>query len=254
MSLSDHYKLTQLADVCQESVGDHAVRAWHGQRIRLLQLHCMRALDLLIITLVALPLFPLILLIGILIKLDSPGPIVFRQERVGSRPRWNSGRLTWEIQTFSMYKFRTMFANADQSLHQAYIQSFVKGNLEAVENQPQRFKLTSDPRVTPIGRILRKTSLDELPQLLNVLKGDMSLVGPRPVPTYEVAEYEECHYARLAARPGLTGLWQLKGRGNVSFEEMIQMDIEYVRTQSPWQNIKILLLTIPAVLSGRGAA
>jgi lipopolysaccharide/colanic/teichoic acid biosynthesis glycosyltransferase len=254
MSLSDHYRFTQLADVCQESIADHAKHAFYGQRIRLWQLHCMRALDLLIITLAALPLLPLILLIGLLIKLDSPGPVIFRQERVGSRPRWNNGRLTWEIQIFSMYKFRSMFANADQSLHQAYIQNFVKGKLEAVENQPQRFKLASDPRITPIGRILRKTSLDELPQLLNVLKGDMSLVGPRPVPTYEVAEYEECHYARLAARPGLTGLWQLKGRGNVSFEEMIQMDIEYVRTQSPWQNIKILLLTIPAVLSGRGAA
>jgi lipopolysaccharide/colanic/teichoic acid biosynthesis glycosyltransferase len=115
-------------------------------------------------------------------------------------------------------------------------------------------KLTNDPRITRIGHLLRKTSLDEIPQFLNVLRGEMSLVGPRPVPTYEVAEYQAWHYQRLAAAPGLTGLWQVTGRGQVSFDEMIEMDIEYVRNKSLWLDLKILVLTVFVVLSGRGAS
>ena len=125
--------------------------------------------------------------------------------------------------------------------------------MEARFDTTQGAKLTDDPRVTRIGRILRRTSLDELPQLFNVLKGEMSLVGPRPVPLYEAAAYVDWHLERLAALPGITGLWQVRGRGRVSFAEMVRMDIAYVRNQSPLLDITLLLSTIPAVMSGRGA-
>lgn len=212
-----------------------------------------RLIDLVLATLLLILLLPLMLLIAILIKLDTPGPVLFVQERVGARRRSESGRTTWKVEDFCVYKFRSMVADADQSVHQAHIKAFVEGRIEASDTDNSRFKLKGDPRVTRLGHILRKTSLDELPQLFNVIKGEMSLVGPRPVPTYEVAEYQARHHERLAALPGITGLWQVMGRSQVSFEEMIAMDIEYVRSRSLWLDIKILCLTIPAVLSGRGA-
>ena len=193
------------------------------------------------------------LLIAILIKVDTPGPVFFVQERVGTRRRSQGGRTVWEVRTFHVYKFRSMVHNADQSVHQAYIKAFTQGHVEASDVSGAKFKLGNDPRVTRVGRFLRKTSLDELPQLLNVLAGEMSLVGPRPVPTYEAAEYQAWHWERLAALPGITGLWQVMGRGEVPFEDMIRMDIEYVRNRSLWLDLRILLLTIPAVLSRRGA-
>lgn len=146
-----------------------------------------------------------------------------------------------------------MFCDADQALHQAHIHAYARGQIDATDPATTTFKLTNDPRITRVGRILRRSSLDELPQLANVLKGEMSLVGPRPIPLYEFEDYQERHKQRFAALPGITGLWQVKGRCQVSFEEQIQMDIEYVRNQSLWLDFKILLLTIPAVLSGRGA-
>jgi lipopolysaccharide/colanic/teichoic acid biosynthesis glycosyltransferase len=214
---------------------------------------CKRCIDVVLAALVLVLLAPLMLLIAILIKLDTPGPGIFVQERVGSRRRSRGGREIWEIRNFSCYKFRTMHLDADQSVHQAFIKAFVEGCEGISDEGGVNFKLTDDPRVTRVGRILRKTSLDELPQLVNVLKGEMSLVGPRPVPTYEVAEYQAWHRERLAALPGLTGLWQANGRCQVSFDDMIRMDIEYVRNQSLRLDIKILFLTIPAVVSGRGA-
>jgi lipopolysaccharide/colanic/teichoic acid biosynthesis glycosyltransferase len=197
-------------------------------------------------------LFPLLLAIGSLIKLDSPGPALFIQDRVGVKRRTINNRVVWEVQAFHFYKFRSMVTNADQSLHESYIRAFREGRPNGSGNG-SGFKLQNDSRVTRLGRILRKTSLDELPQLVNVLKGDMSLVGPRPVPIYEAALYADSHYERLSAVPGITGLWQTKGRCQVPFEEMLRMDIEYVRRASFWLDAKILLLTIPAVLSGRGA-
>src|SRR5262245_36019231 len=190
-----------------------------------------RCLDLLLATIMLILLLPLMVLIAILIKLDSPGPLIFVQERVGARRRSRAGQMVWEIQNFPFYKFRSMIQDADQSVHQAYIQAWLEGHAAASERAGPKFKLTNDRRVTRIGRILRKTSLDELPQLVNVLKGEMSLVGPRPVPTYEVAGYQPRHYERLATIPGITGLWQVKGRCQVSFEEMVDMDIGYVRNQ-----------------------
>ena len=214
---------------------------------------CKRCLDVVLAMLLLILSSPLMLLIAILIKLDTPGPVIFVQERVGARRRCKDGRTIWEIRTFPFYKFRSMVKDADQSIHKAYIEAFVEGRAVASDAAGGIFKLTNDPRVTRIGWILRKTSLDELPQLVNVLKGDMSLVGPRPVPTYEVATYDARHWKRLAVLPGITGLWQVKGRCQVSFEDMVRIDIEYIDNQSLWLDLKILFLTILAVLSGRGA-
>jgi lipopolysaccharide/colanic/teichoic acid biosynthesis glycosyltransferase len=199
-------------------------------------------------------LMPLMVLIALLIVLDSPGGVFYVQERMGSRRRRVGGERAWELEPFSVFKFRTMSAGADSSLHQAHVEAYVRGRLHPEPRTPARFKLAEDPRVTRFGSILRRTSLDELPQLINVIRGEMSLVGPRPVPVYEVALYEEAHHERFAARPGITGLWQVSGRCDISFEDMINLDITYARAQSFWLDAKILLLTIPAVIGGRGAA
>jgi lipopolysaccharide/colanic/teichoic acid biosynthesis glycosyltransferase len=212
---------------------------------------CKRALDVALASALLALLLPLLLLIAIAIRLDSRGPVVFVQRRVGARRRAEGRRTVWEIRDFPVYKFRSMVDNADPAVHQAYIKAFVDGQVEG--SGGGQFKLTNDPRVTRVGRVLRRTSLDELPQLVNVVKGDMSLVGPRPVPTYEVAAYQDWHRERLAALPGITGIWQVRGRCQVSFEGMVAMDIEYVRNKSLWLDIRLLFLTVPAVLSGRGA-
>ncbi len=224
---------------------------------RALYFACKRGLDVVLATALLVLLAPVLIAIVVAIRLDSPGSAIFVQERVGARRRTGAGRTgagrtAWEIQNFPVYKFRSMVNDADQSLHQAHVKAWIDGQVEASEDGA-KFKLANDPRVTRVGRFLRKTSLDELPQLVNVVKGDMSLGGPRPVPTYEVAEYDDWHHGRLAALPGITGLWQVKGRGEVSFDEMIRMDIEYVRTASLRLDLTILVLTIPAVLVGRGA-
>jgi lipopolysaccharide/colanic/teichoic acid biosynthesis glycosyltransferase len=220
---------------------------------RTLYFLCKRLIDLVLTSLLLLLLLPLMLLIAVAIKLDTPGPVLFIQERVGVRRRSEGSRTRWELRTFPFYKFRSMITGADQSLHEEYVRAFVQGRLEGASGSPAKFKLPRDPRVTRVGRLLRRMSLDELPQLFNVLKGDMSLVGPRPVPRYEVAEYRAADAERLTAPPGLTGLWQVSGRGEVPFAEMVRMDCEYVRHQSVWLDFKILVATIPAVISGRGA-
>jgi lipopolysaccharide/colanic/teichoic acid biosynthesis glycosyltransferase len=177
--------------------------------------------------------------------------VLFVQERVGCKPRINRRRIAYQPCQFYVYKFRSMRVQADHGLHERFVREFVAARGE--QASIGTFKISGDSRLTRVGRVLRKTSLDELPQLLNVLKGDMSLVGPRPVPPYEVALYEEAHYQRLATLPGITGMWQVRGRSRVPFEQMIRMDIEYVQKASLWLDLKILLLTIPAVISGRGA-
>jgi len=222
--------------------------------VRMANLLGMRIVDLTLIVLAMPILLLLFLLIAIAIRSDSSGPVFFVQERVGARLKVKDDQLIWTVTPFRMMKFRSMVNDADQSLHEEHIKQFVHGTVEATEDSSASVKIAHDPRITRVGNILRKTSLDELPQLINVLKGDMSLVGPRPVPLYEVAEYQEWHFERLAARPGITGLWQIEGRGQVSFEEMIRMDIAYVERQSLWLNLKILARTPFAVLSGRGAA
>ena len=181
---------------------------------------------------------PLLLLIAIAIKLDSPGPVIFRQKRVGL-----NGRI------FEAYKFRSMYQDANPSLHEEHIKAFADGMLDETKG----VKLKDDPRITPVGRFLRETSLDELPQTFNVLKGEMSLVGPRPVIVYEADLYDLWHSERFNVLPGITGLWQVTGRSTVSFDDQLRLDIRYIRYQSLWLDIKILLKTLPAVLSKRGA-
>lgn len=217
----------------------------------LLYYACKRFLDIVTASVLLILLTPVFLIIALLIKLDSPGPAFFIQERMGSRLRVKGGQIIWEQQTFQMYKFRSMLHNADESLHRHFIKSFINGTIETTTCL---FKLTNDPRLTQVGKWLRKTSVDELPQLINVLKGEMSLIGPRPVPTYEVAEYQPWHYERLNALPGIAGLWQVTARSSVEFDQMVTLDIEYVRNQSLIMDMKILILLIPALLSCRGAA
>jgi len=211
-------------------------------------------LDLTMAFLALVILLPLMVLIAVLIVIDSPGPIIFAQKRVGAR-RWvRDGYSYWQQTIFTFYKFRSMVSYADSSLHQAFIAAFVNGRVEMLNPSSAEFKLTQDPRVTRIGRILRKTSLDELPQLVNVLKGDMSLVGPRPALPYEVELYQEWHRCRLQALPGITGWWQVMGRSRVTFDEMVRMDRHYIEHQSLGLDLKILFRTPWAVISGRGAA
>jgi lipopolysaccharide/colanic/teichoic acid biosynthesis glycosyltransferase len=186
---------------------------------------------------------PLLLLIAALVKLNSPGPIFFRQARIGRRGK-----------PFTMLKFRTMQANADSALHQQYVTQFIKAGGQPPATGGAVFKITNDPRVTKLGHILRKTSLDELPQLWNVLKGEMSLVGPRPALAYELEQYQHWHMRRVfEAKPGITGLWQVSGRSRTTFDGMVRLDLRYARTHSLWTDIKILLATPAAVISGRGA-
>lgn len=176
---------------------------------------------------------PVFALIALLIVVNSPGPVIFRQRRVG-----RGGR------TFAMYKFRSMQHDAEQHLHRL---------LPLNEADGPVFKLRQDPRVTRMGRFLRSWSLDELPQLFNVLRGEMSLVGPRPPLPQEVAQYGPRELRRLQVKPGMTCLWQIRGRSDVSFDEWITLDLEYISNWSIWLDLSVLLHTIPAVLSRRGA-
>lgn len=212
-----------------------------------------RTLDVVLSAALLVLLAPVLVGIALAIKLDSRGPVFFLQERVGARRRrLPDGVDVWEPRLFRVVKFRTMVHGCDHSLHESHVKAFVAGNLLGDGEQGARFKLSADPRVTLAGRVLRRTSLDELPQLLNVLAGTMSLVGPRPVPGYEAVEYGSRQ--RFAALPGITGLWQVRGRCDLPFEEMTRLDEEYVRERSLRLDLKILALTLPAVLNGRGAA
>ena len=192
-----------------------------------------RALDVLVSAAALLLLLPVLALLALLIRLDSPGPILFVQTRVGRHGRH-----------FPVFKFRSMFTNAEERLHTV---------LAANERSGPVFKIKRDPRITRTGRWLRRCSVDEVPQLLNVLRGEMSLVGPRPALPREVALYTPEQADRLSVLPGLTGLWQVSGRATLSWEESVALDLEYVRRQSAWLNLVILLRTIPAVLTGHGA-
>lgn len=218
-----------------------------------LSFYAKRITDIVLASMMLVAFAPIMLVVAILIKLDSPGSALFIQKRVGTKRTLRRGLLTCEEQVFGCYKFRTMKQNADSAIHQAHIKAFISGNLEGSNDDKAKFKLNRDPRITRLGHFLRKTSLDELPQLINVIKGEMSLVGPRPVPTYEVAEYDLWHRERLAALPGVTGLWQVEGRSQVTFDDMVRMDIRYIRNQSLFYDIKLLFLTFFAVLASKGA-
>jgi exopolysaccharide biosynthesis polyprenyl glycosylphosphotransferase len=200
-----------------------------------------RTFDLIVAALAIVLLLPVWILIALIIKLDSRGPVFYTQERVGM-----DGRL------FLLYKFRTMKAGADPELHREYQKAFIAGRAEANigdDNKPT-YKLLADPRITRIGKLLRRTSLDEVPQLLNVLLGDMSIVGPRPPIPYEVEAYELWHRKRLDMKPGLTGLWQVSGRNRLPFEEMVRLDLFYIENWSLLLDLKILLRTVLVMIEG----
>ena len=238
-----------------------------------------RTLDIVVSATILLLLSPLLAATALIIKLTSPGPALFSQQRVGE-----GGRI------FTMYKFRSMYMDADHSLHQIAYTHFVQGkggngkvtkeslalaglnsteadtSDDALDDIPVkqrgwlRLRLhrlrpllhAEDPRITPIGALIRLTSIDELPQLYNVLVGDMTLVGPRPPIPYEVRLYQHKHLQRLTVRPGVTGIWQIYGRNKVPFEQMVDMDIDYISRRSFWLDLKLILITAPAVLLSRG--
>jgi len=189
---------------------------------------------------------PAFLLIALAIKVSSKGPVFFRQQRIGQYGA-----------RFVFLKFRSMYLNNDSSVHKEYVKRFIAGQAEqqrSTGNGDGVYKLTKDARVTRVGAFLRRTSLDEIPQFINVLKGEMSLVGPRPGLPYEVAAYQTWHRRRLLeVKPGITGLWQVNGRSRVKFDEMVRLDLRYAKAWSPWLDIKILAQTPRAVVTGGGA-
>ena len=223
----------------EQVVDQQAALVPRTARSRATALSC-RTLDIVVACVGLVLLAPVLALIAIWIRLDSKGPALFRQERRGH-----------EMKPFIVNKFRSMQVNTPNDEHVAYVQSLIAGDAQRKETL---FKLVADERVTRAGRILRKTSLDELPQLINVLRGNMSLVGPRPCLDYELDKYPPHAFGRFSVKPGITGLWQVSGRSTLSFDEMIALDLDYARQQGFWFNVKILLLTLPVVLLGRGAA
>ena len=193
-----------------------------------------RLFDIVVSAIVLLLLSPLFVVFAIAIHRDSPGPVFFRQTRVG---RW--GKL------FSMWKFRSMYIDAEARKNELALSNEMDGGV--------LFKMKEDPRITKVGKFIRKASIDELPQLWNVFKGDMSLVGPRPALPSEVNQYSLAERRRLEVIPGITCIWQVSGRSDIPFDKQVGLDVDYIESQSLWVDIKLLLLTIPAVLLGRGA-
>jgi lipopolysaccharide/colanic/teichoic acid biosynthesis glycosyltransferase len=204
-----------------------------------------RAIDLCGAVVGLIVLAPLLLVVAAAVKLSSPGPVIFRQQRIGYR-----GKL------FPMYKFRSMAAAADTGLHRSYVVGLIAADEpeDAPSGEQAEFKIRQDPRVTRVGRFIRRWSLDELPQLFNVLRGDMSLVGPRPDPSYAREGYARWYHRRmLDVKPGITGLWQVEGRSRVTYRTMVRMDLRYSRSLSLGADLRLLARTLGAVLSGRGA-
>lgn len=205
-------------------------------------LRVKRAMDIAGSTLMLIACLPLFAIIAVAVKLTSKGPVLFRQDRIGQYGR-----------RFTFLKFRSMRVNNDESAHKEYVKQLIAGVAERVQtgNGEAVYKLAGDKRITPIGKFLRKTSLDELPQFINVLRGDMSLVGPRPPVPYELAAYQTWHRRRvLQVKPGITGLWQVTGRSRVRFDDMVRLDLRYAISWSPWLDCKILLRTPAAVIKG----
>ncbi len=188
---------------------------------------------------------PIFAVVAIAVKLTSKGPVLFKQERLGQHGK-----------TFTVLKFRSMRTDCDAKIHQQYVERFIAGQVDGNAGEAQKpvFKIQMDPRITPIGKFIRKTSLDELPQFWNVLRGDMSLVGPRPSLAYEYRAYELWHRRRvLEIKPGITGLWQVEGRSRTRFDDMVRLDLKYARRWSVWLDLRILAQTPAAVIQGTGA-
>ncbi len=240
--------IEQTADIkLAKTVEQYASRRFGGKQMtRRLQLRIFlwilhlalikrlkRLLDLGVTLVALITLLPLMVLTAIAIRLDSPGPIIFRQTRIG---QWGK--------PFTCYKFRSMCTDAEARKVALYAANEVDGPI---------FKIYADPRVTRVGRVIRKLSIDELPQLFNVLRGEMSLVGPRPPLPNEVDQYQLHQLQRLSVIPGLTGLQQVSGRSDLSFERWIELDLQYIAEQSLWTDLRIMLKTIPTIILGRGA-
>jgi lipopolysaccharide/colanic/teichoic acid biosynthesis glycosyltransferase len=235
----------QLGDDEVEAVDPFLYPELQGQQKGSAIFHVLkRGMDILGSLTLLLLLSPLLLAIAGLVKLSSRGPVLYHQMRIGQM-----------LKPFMMCKFRSMYANSGHGIHHDYVSWFITSSDKGqAQDKNKVFKLANDPRITPIGHFLRKTSLDELPQLWNVLVGEMSLVGPRPPLWYEVQQYKPWHRHRvLDAKPGITGLWQVTGRSRTTFDEMVRLDLRYAKKKSLWADIKILLATPAAVIKGNGA-
>ncbi|MEM8993357.1 MAG: sugar transferase [Acidobacteriota bacterium] len=208
-----------------------------------LPLLAKRVADLLAVAVLAGPALFLLTVLGLLVRADSPGPAIFRQRRLGRGRR-----------PFTCYKLRTMAWGAPEGPHRAFIAELMRPETEVRPGPDGLFKLTGDRRVTRLGKFLRASSLDELPQLWNVLRGEMSLVGPRPVVAYEVEHYRPGDLERFDVLPGLTGLWQVSGRSRRSYRDMLDLDVDYARRWSPALDVRVLLSTLGALLRGAGEA
>ncbi|MCQ3936025.1 MAG: sugar transferase [Chloroflexi bacterium] len=216
-----------------------------------------RVMDLILAGSLLLLLSPIMLVIAAAIYIYSPGPIFFKQERVGAKRIRRGNIHYWQQENFHCYKFRTMKVNVDTSLHQHYVQALIQNDQKTMSriqgNESTVRKLVNDPRIIRPGKFLRKFSLDELPQLWNVIIGNMSMIGPRPAIPYEVEMYKSWHLRRLEAQPGISGLQQVKARCIADFDEQVKFDVDYVDNQSLWLDIKIALQTPFAILTSRGA-
>ena len=202
-----------------------------------------RALDLILTSLILIVFSPLLLLIMLVIKIGSSGPVFYKQMRLGERGK-----------PFRFYKFRSMYVNADESQHRLYVKNLIKTGspYKVDESGRSLYKICDDRRMTKVGKLIREYSLDEFPQLFNVLRGEMSLVGPRPPLSYEYKNYSDWHRKRLDGIPGITGLWQVSAKDRTSFEEMVKLDIYYLKNWSLWLDINIILKTILVMLEGEG--
>lgn len=235
-----------------------------------------RIMDVVVASCLLICLLPVMIVAGLAIFIYSPGPVFFVQKRVGAKRRINGNKFSWETTTFPCYKFRTMKINADSSIHRAYIKALIENDqkqmlavqnaatqprkdrttekLLAAQNAPTRpRKLVGDARIIKPGKLLRKFSIDELPQLWNVIRGDMSMIGPRPSIPYEVEMYKSWHLKRLRAQPGITGLQQVVARSIEEFDDQVRLDIEYIENQSLWLDLKIALKTPLAIFMAKGA-
>jgi lipopolysaccharide/colanic/teichoic acid biosynthesis glycosyltransferase len=219
-------------EITRPAAADQSVRRRLGKRL----------FDLVVASLAMLLLAPLLLAVAVLVRATSPGGALFRQTRVGRNGR-----------PFVLYKFRTMYVGCPDDIHREYVRKLLVEDQPPTGGREGLYKLERDPRITRIGGLLRRTSIDELPQLLNVIRGDMSLVGPRPALSYEAEMFGPTHARRFLVPPGLTGLWQVSGRNSLTMREGLVLDLEYVDRQSFVFDLKILLRTVPAVLSTSGA-
>jgi lipopolysaccharide/colanic/teichoic acid biosynthesis glycosyltransferase len=218
-----------------------------------------RVVDVMVVLVVLVPFLVLLPIVALAIKLDSRGPVFFRQRRMRGRRVVENGRTVWVIEPFTMWKFRSMVESAETMQHRDYMTAYISGDEQYfVSNNGGRrtgdsYRPPRDPRITRVGAVLRMLSIDELPQFWNVLTGQMSLVGPRPPMPYEVELYSARDHGRLAAPGGITGWAQVRGRCTVAFEEMVDLDLDYVARRSVWFDLSVLLRTVPVVLSRRGA-